>query len=214
MKRNMKMAGPEAGREARYPSALAERGRRERGENRLSAVIGWEEPSGVDVLASAADDESDEPEAAPARAEPAQETEDSHAADDALGLYLRQMGAIPLLTRQQELALAQRLEHMRTRYRRAALANWRTVARVVDTFERVLAGQLALDPTIDVVTTLKLSREQILARMPHNLRTLRSLLKEADANFKAQQRAASASARQRLRPTQWRRLMQAHRPAE
>ena len=38
------------------------------------------------------------------------ETEDSHAPDDALGLYLRQMGAIPLLNRDQELALAERLE--------------------------------------------------------------------------------------------------------
>src|SRR5215468_7222840 len=53
--------------------------------------------------------------------------------DDALGLYLRQMGAIPLLTRQQELDLARRLERARTRYRRAALANWRTVAMTVAT---------------------------------------------------------------------------------
>src|SRR6516165_8404954 len=36
-------------------------------------------------------------------------TDSSHAAaDDALGLYLRHMGAIPLLTRAQELDLAQR----------------------------------------------------------------------------------------------------------
>ena len=52
--------------------------------------------------------------------------EDNHGADDALGLYLRQMGAIPLLNRQQELALAERLELHRRRYRHAALANWRT----------------------------------------------------------------------------------------
>src|SRR5437667_9744720 len=42
--------------------------------------------------------------------------------DDALGLYLRQMGAIPLLSRPQELALAQKLERARQRYRRAALS--------------------------------------------------------------------------------------------
>src|SRR5205085_2663603 len=39
--------------------------------------------------------------------------------DDALGLYLRQMGAIPLLSRAQELTLARRLEHTRRRFRRA-----------------------------------------------------------------------------------------------
>src|SRR5262245_661139 len=39
-----------------------------------------------------------------------------HAPDDALGLYLRQMGAIPLLDRPQEVALAERLERHRRRY--------------------------------------------------------------------------------------------------
>src|SRR5687768_8978150 len=45
-----------------------------------------------------------------------EEDEDAHAPDDALGLYLRQMGAIPLLNREQELALAMQLEMRRRRY--------------------------------------------------------------------------------------------------
>ena len=60
----------------------------------------------------------------------AEAEEDPHAPDDALGLYLRQMGAIPLLTREQELALAVRLETKRRRYRHAALSNWRTLDAV------------------------------------------------------------------------------------
>jgi len=111
------------------------------------------------------------------------EGEDSHAPDDALGLYLRQMGAIPLLDRKQELALAERLEYRRQRYRHAALANWRTLACMIETFERVQADEQALDPTIDVINTLGLTRDNILARMPHNLRTLRHLLTEADEKF-------------------------------
>ena len=51
------------------------------------------------------------------------------------------------------------------RYRHAALSCRRTLLRVVETFERVQRGQLALDPTIDVVTTLNLKRDQILARL-------------------------------------------------
>ena len=90
--------------------------------------------------------------------------------DDALGLYLRQMGAIPLLNRDQELALARRLEMRRRRYRHAALVNWRTLEEVVKVFERVLADECALDPTIDVVKTLGLSRDEILKRMPHNVK--------------------------------------------
>jgi RNA polymerase primary sigma factor len=129
--------------------------------------------------------------------------------DDALGLYLRQMGAIPLLNREQELALARRLEHARQRFRRAALASWLTVARVVETFERVQAGQLPIDPTIDVITSLALSREQIVARMPHNLRTLRHLLAASRADFKALMRTTSAAGKERLRRTLWRKLRKA-----
>src|SRR5947209_16301 len=53
--------------------------------------------------------------------------EDDNGPDDALGLYLRQMGAIPLLNRKEEETLAKRLEHHRQRYRHAALCNWRTL---------------------------------------------------------------------------------------
>jgi RNA polymerase primary sigma factor len=130
--------------------------------------------------------------------------EDESAPDDALGLYLRQMGAIPLLTRDQELTLAKRLEHQRSRYRRAALANWRTLDLVVRTFERVLAGQLALDPTIDVVTTRSRSRQKILDRMPHNLPTLRHVLSRAEDQFRQFLRAGSQTARGRLRRSLWR----------
>ncbi len=140
--------------------------------------------------------------------------EDESAPDDALGLYLRQMGAIPLLDRHQELALAQRLERQRQRFRRAALANWRTLHKVVQTFERVLAGQLALDPSIDVVTTLGLSREQILQRMPHNLATLKHVLEDIDQIFKQTLRTTSANTRHKLRREMWRALCKAITLAE
>jgi RNA polymerase primary sigma factor len=154
------------------------------------------------------EDASDD--AAPAWQE-APEGEDSHSPDDALGLYLRQMGSIPLLTRPQELTLAQRLEKARTRYRRAALFNWRTIGKVIETFEAVLAGQLALDPTIDVVATLDLSREQILARMPINLKTLRHLLEASEKDFRDYVRAQGqgVSARIKLRRRIGRRIRKA-----
>src|SRR5947208_8923960 len=119
------------------------------------------------------------------------------------------MGAIPLLNREQELRLARELETARTRYRRAALASWLTLQRVVETMKRVQAGQLAIDPTIDVVTSLGLSREQILARLPHNLRTLQHLVDAAAADFRALQRTSTATGRARLHRVLWRRLRKA-----
>src|SRR5438876_3405887 len=134
--------------------------------------------------------------------------------DDTLGLYLRQMGAIPLLNRKEELDLAQRLETARRRYRHAALLNWLVIGRVLETFERVHAGELAIDPTIDVVTSLGLSREKILARMPFNLRTLRSLVNKGDADFRLLMRAGTLGARLRVRRTYLRRLTKAAKLAE
>src|SRR5438045_1107024 len=57
-------------------------------------------------------------------------------ADDALGLYLKQMGAIPLLSREKELALAIALETARRRYRHAVLFSWWGIHRIVEVFER------------------------------------------------------------------------------
>jgi RNA polymerase primary sigma factor len=124
---------------------------------------------------------------------------DSHSPDDALGLYLRQMGAIPLLNRQQELTLARRLEATRIRFRRAALFNWLMIGRVVETFERVQGGKLPLDPTIDVITSLNLSREKILARMPHNVRTLQHVLGTSAAQFRTLLRTSTSVGRSRVR---------------
>jgi RNA polymerase primary sigma factor len=129
--------------------------------------------------------------------------------DDALGLYLRQMGAIPLLNRSQELELAKKLENARTRYRRAALASWLTIERVVETMRRVQSGELAIDPTIDVVTSLGLSRDQISARLPHNLRTLQHILQAASRDFSAFQRSTTPASRSRLRRALWRRMRKA-----
>jgi RNA polymerase primary sigma factor len=170
----------------------------------------WEEVAGREfVPAEPGDEELPELEEAAPTTEVVEE--DNSGPDDALGLYLRQMGAIPLLNRDQELALAMRLELHRGRYRRAALGNWRTLAAVVHTFERILAGKLALDPNIDVVTTLGLSRERILARMPHNLKTLRRLIGAADEDFRA---ATTNAARAKLRRDNWRRLRKAVQLAE
>jgi RNA polymerase primary sigma factor len=159
--------------------------------------------SGFFTHSEAIDDDMDliDEDAAPAEAA---DEDPSQSPDDTLGLYLRQMGAIPLLNRKEELELAQRLERARNRYRHSVLANWHVIKRMVNTFERVQAGDLAVDPTIDVVTSLGLSREKILARMPHNLRTLRSILTRATQDFKALQRTGSAASRARLRRSLWR----------
>ena len=121
-------------------------------------------------------------------------------ADDALGLYLKQMGAIALLSRDKEIAVASRLEILRRRYRHAALSNWRVLAHVVETFERVQAGRASLDRTIDVVPSLGLNSQQIGARLSGHLAKLRRLIREANVEFRQMLRARTSTLqRQRLR---------------
>jgi RNA polymerase primary sigma factor len=191
MKRNLKRPGNDRQR----PRAQAvTAGRREELLKPRAPVVERHEPEVID-----ADEDSEQPAEKP-------EAYDNNGPDDALGLYLRQMGAIPLLNREQELKLARELETARTRFRRSALSNWLTLSRVVDTMRRVQAGQLAIDPTIDVVTSLGLSRDRILARLPHNLRTLGHLLTGSTADFRALLRTSTAVGRSRLRRLVWRRL--------
>src|SRR4051794_4103335 len=132
-------------------------------------------------------DEEDEEEVEPREPElqeiAADEAESGQSPDDALGLYLRQMGAIPLLNRTNEIEVAQRLERSRNRFRMATLRCRFILHKAVALFEKVNAGQTPLDPNVDIVSTAGLKRDQILARLPGHLRTLRSLLKRDDDEF-------------------------------
>jgi RNA polymerase primary sigma factor len=132
----------------------------------------------TEAVARDQDDEEDEVEEAPAKAA----DEFGPGADDALGLYLRQMGAIRLLNKDQEHTLAKRLDVRRARFRRAALTAAHVIGRARQQFERVAAGQTALDPTIDVYSDprMALARQQIIDRMKPHLETVKNLLlKEA-----------------------------------
>jgi len=135
-------------------------------------------------------------------------------ADDALGLYLKQMGAIPLLTRAKELALAERLERARSRYRRAVVFNWFNLHRVTELFRRVYEEGLPIDPVIDVVTSWARSKEEIVRRLPYHLRSLRKILDASRREFRVWQRTRTAVGQHRLGRALQRQLCKAIRLAD
>lgn len=137
-----------------------------------------------------------------------------HGADDSLGLYLKQMGSIPLLNRNQELTFAIALERHRARYRKAVLTNLPNLGKVVELFEKILKGDLVLDPNIDVVGTMGLGKDQIISRIPHNIRTMKRLLSSARKDFPALLRTTSAAARRRLSRELLRKTIKARKLAE
>jgi RNA polymerase primary sigma factor len=142
-------------------------------------------------------DESADDEA-PDADEPVAEYDNPYA-DAALTVYLRQMGEIALLNRAQELELAQKLERLRDRYRHAAFCHPEVLARAVETFEKIQAGEVSLDRSIDVFPGLGLTAEVVRARLPRHLRRLRQLLAEAEADFRHWLRLSSTAARARVR---------------
>jgi RNA polymerase primary sigma factor len=111
------------------------------------------------------------------------EEEDTRRIDDPVRMYLTQMGEIPLLKREEEIALAKKIEVTRKRFRRKVLECDGALRQVVDTLKRVHTGDLPFDRTVKVSLTENLEKDKILQRMPHNLKTLEHLMEQNDEDF-------------------------------
>jgi RNA polymerase primary sigma factor len=118
--------------------------------------------------------------------------------DDPVRMYLTQMGEIPLLTREQEINLAKRIEITRKKFRRKVLECHYALAVVVDVLKKVNEGELPFDRTVKVSVTENLEKDQILGRMPHNLVTLVHLMQCNVRDFKALVRERDRSVRLQL----------------
>src|SRR5262249_20328381 len=111
------------------------------------------------------------------------EEEDSRRIDDPVRMYLTQMGEIPLVKREEEIALAKKIEVTRKRFRRKVLECDYALSNVVDTLKRVHTGDLPFDRTVKVSLTENLEKDKILQRMPHNLKTLEHLMEQNVEDF-------------------------------
>jgi RNA polymerase primary sigma factor len=130
--------------------------------------------------------------------------ESSRFSEDPVRMYLTQMAEIPLLTREQEISLAKKIEVTRKRFRRTVLGCEFAMKATIDTLTKVHQGILPFDRTIKVSLTEQLAKEQIMARMPCNLKTLSHLLAENRKDFRIgislrNPRAERAAARARFR---------------
>ena len=125
--------------------------------------------------------------------------DDGRRTDDPVRMYLTQMGEIPLLKREQEIALAKRIEITRRKFRCKVLEVDGVLLQVVDVLRKVHQGELPFDRTVKVSLTENLEKDKILQRMPHNLKTLDHLLELDQVDFAAFRAATTWATRLKLR---------------
>jgi RNA polymerase primary sigma factor len=128
--------------------------------------------------------------------------------DDPVRMYLTQMGEIPLLTRQQEIALAKKIEITRRKFRAKLLECDYVIQVAYKVLKRVHAGELPFDRTVQVSVTDQLEKDQILGRLPHNLTTLDVLLRRNRHDYRI---ALSKSQPKNKRRQAWVRLSRRRR---
>ena len=103
--------------------------------------------------------------------------------EDPVRMYLMQMGQIPLLTRDQEIAAAKQIEFTRDRYRHSMLATDFLLQGALKLLEQVRDKQLRLDRTIEVSVTNAVEKKAIMLRIVPNVRTLQYLLKQNRGDY-------------------------------
>ena len=80
--------------------------------------------------------------------------------DDPVRMYLTQMGEIPLLTRQEEITLAKRIEDTRRKFRTRLLECDYVIQSAFKVLKRVRDGELPFDRTVQVSVTDRLERNR------------------------------------------------------
>jgi RNA polymerase primary sigma factor len=170
----------------------------------LDAVLQKLEDMGIEMVeASQGDDAGDEPAdddgefQGPAEREP-KVSGGTARIEDPVRLYLTQMGEIPLLSREEELRLASRIEITRKRFRAKVLESPVAVIDALRVLEAVKNGDLAFDRTLHADNSIDLPKVEVLERLPGIIDRLRQTVFSSCEYFeRANDHSLGASERHR-----------------
>ena len=107
---------------------------------------------------------------------------DAEKINDPVRLYFMQMGEIPLLTREQELSLAKRIDLTRRRFRRKILQSGIAIRNAINLLQEVLSGVLPCDKVLNVPEGI--SKTSFLLRIETHLQTLGGLVHRMEQNLR------------------------------
>ena len=103
--------------------------------------------------------------------------------DDPIRMYLTQMGEIPLLSREEEINLARKIELTRLGFRRKVLESDYCARSTEEILQQVHDGTLPFDRTMKMSSTENLVRAVVKKRLPQNLGTVNELLERNASMF-------------------------------
>ncbi|HEY1921174.1 MAG TPA: RNA polymerase sigma factor RpoD [Tepidisphaeraceae bacterium] len=104
--------------------------------------------------------------------------------DDPVRMYLTQMGEIPLLTREQEIGLAKKIEITRKIFRSKVLESDYCLQSAVEILQQVDDGDLPFDRTMKISTDEGMADKGTIGqRIPMNLASVRQMLARNRENW-------------------------------
>src|SRR5574341_218259 len=118
--------------------------------------------------------------------------------DDPVRMYLTQMGEIPLLTRDEEIMLAKKIEITRKRFLKKVLHSDLSLATCLRILEDVNNGELSFDRTLKVNAMVDNCKDEILEQFPRSAKSLRTLLQKNKKDYIHAKRKRT-SERERIR---------------
>lgn len=103
--------------------------------------------------------------------------------DDPVRMYLTQMGEIPLLTRDEEIELAKKIEITKKRIFRKVFESDYNIAEYINALENLCNGAGRVEGTLKVDFTVDTGREKIFQMLPREIRALKKMIEENQKDY-------------------------------
>jgi len=104
--------------------------------------------------------------------------------DDPVRVYLTQMGEIPLLTREEEILLAKKIEMSREAFRAKVLESDLSIEMAIGILEDVARGDAPFERTLNALGGDESTKEDLHKKLPENLKTLKAILERNRSDYR------------------------------